>query len=162
MKTTTTCPRCGREIPFKEIGPRGRCLVCQELLAEMDRLARSAIQARSDAKRTERRRKRERRPWPRHSFVYRLYDQQGTLLYIGKTNHPYRRFFTSRTAHATTKDWWPEVIEAHLSCYVDERTAFEAERHAIKWEQPLHNKDLSGPHTQIEPEPLYTIVGSIS
>lgn len=68
--------------------------------------------------------------------VYRLYDSNGTLLYIGLGSDPKSRW----QSHAKTKPWWPEVVEKTVEWHESFAEAAEAELDAIKNESPVHNK----------------------
>lgn len=67
--------------------------------------------------------------------LYRLYDESGTLLYIGYTGSPPRRF----EQHAKTKSWWLDVAYEVLTWYASRKRAAEAEDAAIKSEPSVHN-----------------------
>lgn len=69
------------------------------------------------------------------TYLYRLTDRYGTLLYIGITNNPDRRM----EQHASTKPWWDEVRYGHLEVYRTRAQALAAERTAIRQERPLYN-----------------------
>lgn len=74
---------------------------------------------------------------PGRTALYRLYNAEGALLYIGIAANPEHRF----DGHESTKSWWPQVnrdltkIEWH-----DTRVEAEAaEDEAISTEHALHN-----------------------
>lgn len=78
-----------------------------------------------------------RRTAPREEqphFVYRLYDADDALLYVGMTYDPRNR----RQGHKR-KEWWPEVARFRLTVYSDKATALRAESQAIRAEHPVHN-----------------------
>lgn len=82
---------------------------------------------------------------PQPTDLYRLYDNQGTLLYIGISNS-----WQSRMAeHATTKEWWPEVSRSQIAHFPCRCLAAHAERNAIQTEAPrfnvVHNRQLPPP-----------------
>lgn len=83
---------------------------------------------------------------PAHELVYRLYDANKALLYVGITWHPFARW----TAHAASKAWWGEVRFGSLKEYPDDRSARDAETIAIHAERPRHNihqvRRHDGPH----------------
>jgi hypothetical protein len=70
-------------------------------------------------------------------FVYRCFDSDGRLLYIGRTTDVKRRM----SHHKAVSDWFPMCsrVEAGdaISSYYD---SILAERHAIADEVPLFNK----------------------
>lgn len=71
--------------------------------------------------------------------VYRLYGCDGSLLYVGVTNDPLRRW----KQHAATKDWWPEVDLIVLVPFGSAATARHVERQAIRDERPTYNVQFS-------------------
>lgn len=73
--------------------------------------------------------------------VYRLYDANGTLLYIGSSSNPKYRY--SEHSRSPLKPWWPEVARREETWYDNRSDAQKAEAMAIKTEQPLHNIRLT-------------------
>ena len=76
--------------------------------------------------------------------LYRLYDRNRELLYVGETNDPKRRF----TEHAADKKWWRHVdvpsIDLQWFNGVDARAdAKAAEAAAIEAELPRHNTRMN-------------------
>ncbi|MFI2761350.1 type II toxin-antitoxin system prevent-host-death family antitoxin [Streptomyces echinatus] len=71
--------------------------------------------------------------------LYRLYDADGTLLYIGISHDPNARF----EQHAKLKDWWPLVAQREVEWFDDRPTAATAEAEAIRSEDPEHNGTYS-------------------
>lgn len=67
--------------------------------------------------------------------LYRLYDAAGTLLYVGISKEPERRW----KEHRKESLWWPEVFRQDLTWFTDRRTADQAEAHAIVTEEPRYN-----------------------
>lgn len=67
--------------------------------------------------------------------LYRFYDRSDVLLYVGITVDPGARF----KKHGGDKEWWTEVDRIGIEHYATRTEALEAERKAIKEEQPLHN-----------------------
>jgi hypothetical protein len=75
-------------------------------------------------------------PAAEHHALYRLYNADGVLLYIGETNNPVERYIE----HRDTKEWWPEVTRHSIEWSQKGRTEVqEAEKAAIRDEWPLHN-----------------------
>jgi predicted GIY-YIG superfamily endonuclease len=70
------------------------------------------------------------------TLLYRLYDADDELLYIGITDDPAGRM----RGHAGDKDWWPEVARKTAVWYQYRAQAETAETIAIGLEQPKHNK----------------------
>lgn len=70
------------------------------------------------------------------TWLYRLYAPDGSLLYIGVTGRLSERF----NAHSRSKPWWPEVAEVGLEWLPKMHLALDAERVAIKAEDPRYNR----------------------
>jgi predicted GIY-YIG superfamily endonuclease len=71
-------------------------------------------------------------------YVYRLYDDEGVLLYAGCTKNPGQRM----TSHARTKSWWRQVSSREFEGPYEKYDALERETAAIHYEEPLYS--LSG------------------
>lgn len=71
--------------------------------------------------------------------LYRLYDADNQLLYIGITHNPEQRW----TGHAFDKPWWPDVARKDLEWYDNRALAEAAEVAAIRTERTLYNVDDS-------------------
>jgi predicted GIY-YIG superfamily endonuclease len=67
--------------------------------------------------------------------VYRLYDDQDVLLYVGVA----KTFGKRWTQHASAKSWWPEVQRQTVEWFPDRDAAFAAEGIAMRDERPRHN-----------------------
>ena len=67
--------------------------------------------------------------------LYRLTAADGTLLYIGISDHWARRM----GQHQATKPWFADVSGVNVTTYPTREDALAAERAAIKAERPLHN-----------------------
>lgn len=67
-------------------------------------------------------------------FVYRFYDEDGALLYVGATSSIGNRL----TQHGS-KDWWPDVRGIEAEHFPTMREALDAERAVIEATQPKHN-----------------------
>lgn len=67
--------------------------------------------------------------------LYRLYDQDDELLYVGISNNPERRFLN----HRTTKPWWASVESTQIDWYETRLQAARAETKAIATEKPRFN-----------------------
>lgn len=83
----------------------------------------------------------------RSAAVYRLYDAEGTLLYIGSAYNPKERAKQHRE-----KAWWPQVARREDEWYPSREAAYVAETEAIKEARPPANK-ISGPGAVAEPAP---------
>ncbi|MYU24609.1 GIY-YIG nuclease family protein [Streptomyces sp. SID8352] len=67
--------------------------------------------------------------------LYRLYDVDDQLLYIGIAVDPETRM----RVHSREKTWWPLVAQRSIEWFTDRPAAEAAERSAIITEQPVHN-----------------------
>lgn len=66
--------------------------------------------------------------------VYRMFDAQGALLYVGMTAQIGRRI----EQHGE-KRWFPQVATISVEWYPHMAAARVAEKEAIEWEWPRHN-----------------------
>ncbi|MFB6873724.1 GIY-YIG nuclease family protein [Streptomyces sp. NPDC056323] len=71
----------------------------------------------------------------RLTAVYRLYDTDWQLLYVGSSVHPQQRW----ERHASTKLWWSAVKHAIVEWLPDREAALSVERDAITAGGPLYN-----------------------
>lgn len=67
--------------------------------------------------------------------VYRLYAEDGSLLYVGISNDPARRF----QSHKGVQPWWGEVAEKTIAWYPNRLAALKAGHEAIGAEGPRYN-----------------------
>lgn len=67
--------------------------------------------------------------------LYRHFDADGVLLYVGVTDHLERR----NAGHRQASPWWPQVARIDSRLCRDFRSASAAERTAIREEAPLYN-----------------------
>jgi predicted GIY-YIG superfamily endonuclease len=67
--------------------------------------------------------------------LYRFYDQDDNLLYVGISADLARRL----DQHARAKPWWTDVALVRVQHHPDRATVAAAERHAIRTEQPRYN-----------------------
>lgn len=74
------------------------------------------------------------RTWKR-TALYRLYDADDALLYVGIAFELSRRY----NQHRKTKAWWPEVARKEVCWYEDRTQAEQAEVAAIRSEKPRYN-----------------------
>jgi predicted GIY-YIG superfamily endonuclease len=90
---------------------------------------------------------RENQLAPLNNVLYRLYDKDGDLLYIGITSDVVARM----AGHRGDKSWWNEVADKKFE-YFKTRAELEAvERLAIIREKPLYNVI----HHPDRPQPLF-------
>jgi len=83
----------------------------------------------------------------RRAAVYRLYDEEGTLLYIGSAYDPAQRSKKHRE-----KPWWPQVARREDEWHPSREAAYVAETEALKEGLPVGNK-ISGPGAVATPAP---------
>lgn len=76
--------------------------------------------------------------------LYRMYDAQRRLLYVGISKWPEYRF----TQHAHDKGWWLEVTDISIEWFDERAYALCAEADAIWYEDPFYNR--SRPPTRAE------------
>lgn len=72
---------------------------------------------------------------PERTALYRLFDTDDRLLYVGISSNPKERL----KAHAADKPWWPEVASREIEWFPSREQAAAAEVAAIRTEQPIHN-----------------------
>lgn len=75
--------------------------------------------------------------------LYRLYDEEGVLLYVGVTSNLWQRL----RAHAG-RDWWNKVARTTVEWIATREEGLKAEARAIEDERPLYN---------IHPTPSYAL-----
>jgi len=68
--------------------------------------------------------------------VYRLYDADGVLLYVGIADGVTARW----KHHGNAKEWWPQVARKDATWHATRTGALSAEAHAIATEEPVHNR----------------------
>ncbi|WP_309318846.1 GIY-YIG nuclease family protein [Streptomyces salinarius] len=78
----------------------------------------------------------------RAAGVYRLWDAEGHLLYIGASYDPERRLQGHRD-----KPWWLAVARSAVEWHETRAAAYRAELDAIVAEGPLHNAYGTGRQT---------------
>ena len=69
------------------------------------------------------------------SCLYRYFDAEGRLLYVGIAKDPDKR----RREHANRSPWYPLAATRTLEWFDDRDAALRGERHAIRDESPLYN-----------------------
>ena len=72
--------------------------------------------------------------------IYRFYDADDVLLYVGITNNIKRRW----SEHAATKKWWPDVARRTAEWLDSREQADAAEEAAVQNENPLYNWQYAG------------------
>jgi hypothetical protein len=79
--------------------------------------------------------------WYDRPIVYRCYDADGRLIYIGCTIDPAGRFHQ----HEIDTWWWSELLaKVRISLYPTRLAALAAEKQAIKAEDPAFNVNYTG------------------
>lgn len=78
----------------------------------------------------------------RPAAVYRLWDGEGRLLYVGSSYDPEVRVKGHRRA-----PWWPLVARRTDEWHVSREAAYDAEGQAIIHERPVHNVVGTPRHT---------------
>lgn len=81
--------------------------------------------------------------------LYRYFDRDGRLLYVGETSSPGARF-----AGHQSKPWISLAVRCDIEHFVSAEEAKEAERWAIREESPIHNKSRPAPKSETRPVPL--------
>lgn len=69
------------------------------------------------------------------AWVYRAFDADGDLLYVGMTQRPRTRM----QQHRRKADWWGDASRIRFSQYPTRNDALQAERSAIHSEKPVYN-----------------------
>lgn len=72
--------------------------------------------------------------------LYRHFDADGVLLYVGISLAPFRRLRDHKRSH-----WCESIVTIKVEWHPDRESALRAEMAAIMAEQPLHNIDWNGP-----------------
>lgn len=85
--------------------------------------------------------------------LYRFFDADDQLLYVGLTVNPGRRM----EKHRGTQPWWADVARIEMEQHLDLETLRAAEREAIKAERPLHNIRMNGRQQTSSAPPLVWI-----
>lgn len=75
------------------------------------------------------------RQHPPHTALYRFYNEDSRLLYVGITGNLPQRL----RQHHATKTWWREVATIKVQHFAERRIAAAAELAAIRTEAPIYN-----------------------
>lgn len=78
-------------------------------------------------------------PSSERTAVYRFFNGDGTLIYVGVTNDIPTRW----RHHAKNKPWWPEVVEQRATWYPTREAALAVEDQVIVAESPTYNINSS-------------------
>ncbi len=68
--------------------------------------------------------------------LYRFFDSNGVLLYVGISGRTLARW----QEHKTSQPWWPRVAHVTVDHLPDRPSAIQAESDAIRTEMPTYNK----------------------
>jgi excinuclease UvrABC nuclease subunit len=79
------------------------------------------------------------KPAPRPCVLYRHFDADGTLLYVGISVSVLRRL----AQHVRGSHWTDKIASITIERFASEREAAKAEEAAIRSEKPLHNVRMS-------------------
>lgn len=74
---------------------------------------------------------------PEPTALYRFFDRDGQLLYVGITKDPKTRWDYHRLHAAST--WWPSIASKQVQWFPERSAAAAAELRAIRTEAPLWN-----------------------
>lgn len=88
----------------------------------------------------------------RPTSLYRFYDADDQLLYVGISLNVFRRM----AQHSERKTWWTAVARSTVEWHPTREAALEAERIAIRDEKPLHNIQHARTSRKNPPTPTAT------
>ncbi|MFJ6729416.1 GIY-YIG nuclease family protein [Streptomyces sp. NPDC091281] len=72
--------------------------------------------------------------------LYRLYDADDRLLYVGITSNPKTRW----GRHARDKHWWPEVARKAIEWFETRKSAERVEKIEVEEQHPKYNRTFNG------------------
>lgn len=72
------------------------------------------------------------------TWVYKHFDEEGTVLYVGVSNDPMMR----TRSHEKEADWFDDVRSIDVKSYPTREDALEAEANEILSSRPLYNKSV--------------------
>ena len=81
----------------------------------------------------------------RPHYVYRYFDAQDRLLYVGVTINLKQR----DAAHRHNSAWRVDAVRREVEEYPNRETAYKCEAIAIREESPLHNRQGLPPRAQL-------------
>jgi predicted GIY-YIG superfamily endonuclease len=76
--------------------------------------------------------------------VYRYYDAEGRLIYVGVTSRGPQR----QAQHAITAEWWPHVRAQDVEHYDNRETALRREKWLIERHRPPFNRQHNPAHEE--------------
>lgn len=86
-------------------------------------------------------------PESERTALYRLYDADGQLLYVGVSNDPTARW----ARHKMFRAWWPRVASTKVEWLASREAAFTAEEEVIRLEAPTFNGTHNYPLAPFDP-----------
>lgn len=90
-------------------------------------------------------------PSPGRTALYRLYDSENQLLYAGIATNPAQRW----AMHASTQEWWPDVVMREVEWFATRAEAETAEAKAIADDGPVWNTKAGTDHSKRGPSGRY-------
>ncbi|MEV6738647.1 type II toxin-antitoxin system prevent-host-death family antitoxin [Streptomyces sp. NPDC051104] len=91
---------------------------------------------------------------PERTAVYRLFDEDEALLYVGVAQDPRVRF----RQHRREKPWWPQVAVREVEWHDSREQALKAEADTIARELPRHNDvGVPWPHHRLGEAPARVV-----
>ena len=77
--------------------------------------------------------------------LYRFFDKNDVLLYVGISINAYNR----AKQHQADKEWWPDVTQITLEKHPDRQSVELREKQVIAAESPLYNHCFNKPKPSI-------------
>ncbi len=83
--------------------------------------------------------------------LYRHFDSDGLLLYVGVARNPAKRL----ASHRRWSPWFEGIAKVDIQWFDNEGDAYAAEREAIRTENPLCNRLRYG--AKFDPAPWFSL-----
>jgi predicted GIY-YIG superfamily endonuclease len=74
-----------------------------------------------------------------HTTLYRFFDKDDRLLYVGIT----KNYMTRLTNHIQSKNWIQQAVRCEFEHFDTREEASNAEIDAVQFENPIHNKQYA-------------------
>jgi len=84
--------------------------------------------------------------WERPTFLYRTYDVNGVLIYVGISDN----WRTRLEGHRKNSCWWKYVWHVTVEEHVDRHAAFAAESWDIRYWVPAMNSEEQRKHVPLD------------
>lgn len=84
-------------------------------------------------------------------YVYRHLDDEGRVLYVGRTNSPATRTANHIAKQNSTSRWWPLVVRVEWERFEFAHVAAVRESRLIEELMPLHNIAGTGRRSRLRP-----------